>query len=65
MYRGAQMIELDGSDRILIKKQLLEFAGIEKDIILFAQGEQIEVWSKDEYLNDMLAEPNEDFSDTC
>lgn len=61
MYRGAQMIELDSSDRILIKKQLLEFAGIEKDVILFAQGEQIEVWSKEEYLNDMLAEPNEDF----
>ena len=61
MYRGAQIIELDSSDRILIKKPLLEFAGIEKEVMLFAQGDQIEVWSKQEYLNDMLLEPNEDF----
>ena len=60
MYRGAQHLELDSSDRILMKKQLLEFAGIEKEVILFAQGDQIEIWSKTEYLNDMMMEPNED-----
>ncbi len=62
MYRGAQILELDSSDRVLIKKPLLEFAGIEKEVVLFAQGTQVEIWSKENYWNDANEEPNEDMS---
>lgn len=61
-YRGAQFVELDGSDRILIKKQLLEFADIKNEVVLFARGEQIEVWSGEKYAMELDDEPNEDFA---
>jgi len=61
-YRGAQILEMDGSDRILIKKALLEFAGIEKDAVLFARGDQIEVWSAKTYEMQLNEEPEEDFA---
>jgi len=62
-YRGAQVLELDASDRILIKKPLLEFASIDKEVILFAQGDQIEVWSADKYNKELFNEPDDNFSD--
>lgn len=46
-YRGAQRLEVDGADRVLIAKRLLEYAGINKDVILVAVNDRIEVWAKD------------------
>ncbi len=51
MYRGAQVLELDSQDRILIKKQLLDYASIKGTLNLFAHGDQIELWASDEYIN--------------
>lgn len=61
-YRGAQELLLDGADRILIPKRLLEYAGIEKDLILSAYNGRIEIWAKDEY-DTMLDQEPTDFSD--
>lgn len=61
-YKGATKLNTDSSDRILLPKRLLEFAGIEKEAILFAIDDRIEVWSKEKYDNLMEAEP-ENFSD--
>jgi len=61
-YRGAQRLELDGADRVLIAKRLLEYAGIDKDVILVAVNDRIEVWAKDKY-DRMLDEEPDDFSD--
>lgn len=61
-YRGASEITLDGADRILIPKSLIDFAGIEKEVVLFAYRDQIEIWSKDRY-EAMIDEEPEDFSD--
>ena len=36
-------------DRLLLPLQLLAYAGIEKDIVLFAHGKKIELWSEKEY----------------
>lgn len=62
IYRGAQQLEVDASDRVLIKKQLLEFADIGKEVVLFAQGDQIEIWSKEEYERQMAMDDDEDFA---
>ena len=61
-YRGATEVTLDSVDRILIPKSLLEYANIEKEAVLFAYQEQIEIWSKSKY-EQMLGEEPEDFSE--
>lgn len=60
-YRGATELTLDSADRVLISKSLMEYAGIGKEIVLFAYGEQIELWAKEAY-DEMLANEPEDFS---
>lgn len=59
--RGATEIELDGTNRLLLPKSLMEFAGIEKDIVLFAFGNRIEVWSEKEYKT-MMKDESTDFA---
>ena len=60
-YRGAQRVEIDKSDRILINKSLLNYAKIDREIVLLAINQLIEVWSVENY-NQMLANEPEDFS---
>lgn len=60
-YRGATAVKLDGSDRLLIPKSLAEYAGMEKEVVLFAYQEQIEIWSKQAYEAELDEEP-EDFA---
>lgn len=60
-YRGATDLALDGTNRLLIPKGLLSYAGIEKEVILFAFSNRIEVWDKSTYENLLKDEP-EDFS---
>ena len=61
-YRGAQKVEMDSADRILVSRRLLEYAGIEKEVILSAFNDRIEMWSKDVFDQLMDDEPD-DFSD--
>ena len=61
-YRGATKMETDTSERILIPKKLLEYAGIDKEVVLFAYNDRIEVWSKANY-DAVLADEPFDFSD--
>ena len=48
---GANMVEVDSADRMLIPKLLLEYAGIKKDAVFSAQGNKVELWDKDTYYN--------------
>lgn len=60
-YRGATELALDGSNRLLLPKTLMSYAGITKEVILFAFSNRIEVWAKDKYEQLMTDEP-EDFA---
>ncbi len=60
-YRGASELVLDSSDRILLPKPLVKYAGIGSTVVLFALQEQIEIWSEEEY-DKMIAQEPEDFS---
>jgi len=60
-YRGATEITLDGSDRILLPKTLVKYAGISKTVMLFAIQQQIEIWSLEEY-EKMISQEPEDFA---
>jgi len=61
-YRGASELVCDSNNRLLLPKTLTDYASIESEVILFAYGNRIEVWSKDLYEQTMSAEP-EEFSD--
>ena len=56
-YRGATELELDAAGRLLIPKRLLEYAVADKDIILSAFANKIEVWSKEKFESVLNDEP--------
>ena len=60
-YRGATEVQLDSADRVLLPKSLLDYASIEKEVMLFAYQDQIEIWSKKGY-EQMIEQEPEDFS---
>lgn len=60
-YRGATLVELDTADRILVPKQLIEYAEIESDLVVFAYMDIIEIWSKERY-NTIIGQEPEEFS---
>ena len=46
---GLKVVEVDSSGRFLIPKDLLSFAGLEKEIVLSSSVNMIEIWDKDNY----------------
>ena len=60
-YRGLTESVLDSQNRILLPKSQFEYAGIEKDVILCAYSNRIEVWAKDKYTA-MMTEPPSDLA---
>ena len=46
---GATTVELDSAGRILLPPNLKEHAGLEKDIVLVAAMNKIEIWDKSKY----------------
>jgi len=46
---GLKMLDLDSTGRVLIPKDLVVFAGIEKEIVLASAVNMIEIWDKDQY----------------
>jgi len=56
---GATPLTLDNQNRLLLPKSLLDFASIEREIILFAYSDRIEVWNKQTYLKLVSSEPGD------
>jgi MraZ protein len=46
---GVRLVELDSSGRFLIPKDLIDFAGISKDIVISSSVNIIEIWNKSSY----------------
>jgi MraZ protein len=46
---GATQVELDSAGRLNLPKNLLEHAGIDKDIVLVSAVNKIEIWDKSKY----------------
>ena len=58
---GVSELSLDSAGRVLLPKMLLDWAGIEGDIVMMCQFDKIEVWSKSAYDKMLESEP-EDFA---
>ncbi len=59
---GVKMIEIDGTGRLLIPKDLVGFAGITKEIVLSSALNIIEIWDKDQY-EKVIEDTADDFAD--
>jgi MraZ protein len=46
---GATMVELDSAGRLLVPPNLKEHAGLDRDIVLTAGVDKIEIWDKTKY----------------
>ena len=59
---GVKMVELDASGRILIPKDLFEFAGIKKQVVMSSSVNIIEIWDKEKY-EKAIDDASDDFAD--
>ena len=59
---GVKEIDIDATGRILIPKDLIAFAGIEKELVLSSAINIIEIWDKTKY-EKAVDEATEDFAD--
>ncbi len=46
---GVRVIEPDNNNRLLIPKDLLQYGGLKKVLVLTETNKRIEIWDKDEY----------------
>ena len=59
-FKGTAELTLDGSNRLLIPRRLLETIGVEKDVVLAGQDGRIEIWPASVY--ETIDMPAEDFA---
>ncbi len=57
---GVRTISLDGSGRVQIPKDLVNFSSITHDIVLSSSVNRIEIWNKEMY-EAVIANPEVDF----
>ena len=60
---GATQVVPDGAGRLLLPKNLMEYAGLEKDIVLVSAIDKIEIWDKTKYQQFFETFSPETFSD--
>jgi MraZ protein len=56
----ASEMEMDGHGRILISKELRDFAGLEKQVMLIGQGNKFELWDEARWSQWMEESSNND-----
>jgi MraZ protein len=59
---GVKPLEIDGTGRLLIPKNLMAVAGIKKEVVLSSAINIIEIWDKDSY-EKVLDETAENFAE--
>ncbi len=60
---GATQVELDKAGRLLLPKNLMEYAGLDKEIVLVSAIDKIEIWDKLKYQEFFETFSPEAFSD--
>ncbi len=59
---GVKPVEIDATGRLLIPRNLMSVAGIDKDVVLSSAINIVEIWDKDNYER-VLEETAADFAD--
>ena len=60
---GATFVEPDSAGRILLPPNLKVYAGLQKDIVLMATGDKLEIWDSNKYKEIFDSLSSESFSD--
>ena len=58
-FSGTVTVELDSNGRMLIPKNMLTYAGIDKDMILVGMGNKVELWNPSIYEKHQIHDPGE------
>lgn len=58
---GVKTVELDNAGRLQISKDLTQYSGLQKDIVITSAGELFEIWDKDAY-ESVISTNEEDFA---
>ena len=58
-FSSVQTVEIDSAGRILIPKQMLQYAGLEKDAMVVGTGLRVEIWNPDRYSEQSIEDPDE------
>lgn len=61
ILRGATLVPVDATGRMLIPKSLLDYSTIQRDAVLLGNINKIEMWSKSEY-DKIYADDTDDIS---
>src|SRR6478672_1131161 len=59
---GAIIVEPDAAGRLLIPQNIKDYAGLEKDIVLAAAVNKLEIWDKEKYQKFFESYSPDDFS---
>lgn len=59
---GVKMVEIDDAGRLLISKDLIDFANISKDLVLSSKVNIVEIWDKNLY-EQAISDDDIDFGD--
>ena len=59
-FSGTAEVSLDANNRMLIPKRLLDYAGIEAEVVMAGQSGKIEIWDSRKYGG--VSEVDEDFA---
>lgn len=56
---GANLVQIDNAQRILIPRKLLDYAELKDDVILNASGFKVEIWNQANYESELNADADE------
>ena len=58
-FRGSTTVELDSAGRMLIPKGMLQYAKLDKEVVVVGMGNRMEIWNPDEYEKFLIQDPQE------
>src|SRR6185312_7822422 len=58
-FSGTVTVELDSNGRLLIPKNMLTYASVDKDAILVGMGNKVEIWNPSIYEKHQISDPGE------
>ena len=59
-FAGTAEVNLDANNRMLLPKRIMDYAGIETEVVMAGQAGKIEIWAADRY--DGVSEAGDDFA---
>lgn len=58
-FRGSTTVELDASGRLLVPKNMLQYAQLNKDVVVVGMGNRMEIWNPEIYEKYVIQDPHE------